>query len=491
MLTLKHGVLAGSFSLLNQLFRRLVGIVSLIILARVLTPEDFGIVAIALIFLNFVDVVTETGSKNYLLSRETLTDEMVYTSWTLNFIIKNVVALCLAFSSYFISDYYNDERLIPIILVFSLQIFISTLNSPTIIYKYKQQDLAAIVKWQMLYRLVSTGVTIAIAVIYESYWALVIGQLLNVCFTTVATYFISPSVPRFSLINVRAQWLFARWIMPQSLVNFFRSQIDAIYVSAVFDKAAMGAYNSMRYYANIPSTMLINPLLGVLLTQLSEFKHYNDYFAKQLQVAIFSLAFICAPVVYLIYEHSYSVVLIVLGEKWIQYSDLLAIFSIFTVVMTINNFISQVAMLRDETRFLLFYSILSLALQVLLFMLVDFENVFQLAEYKIAIDIFAAAIFYFFILTRAITIRSTLAITLLILPSILFIIVAGQITTQIVDLKSSLIDFFVKCFTTGIIYLVLQFIFIFVCRYRIYCCNYIVNKVLLSGLRLIKRKYLT
>lgn len=488
MLTLKSGVLAGSLSVLNQLFRRLVGIASLIILARVLTPEDFGIVAIALIFLNFVDVVTETGSKNYLLSREKLDDDMVHTSWTLNFAIKNVVALVLAFSSYFIASYYEDTRLIPIILVFSLQIFIGTLSSPTILYKYKNQDLAAIVKWQIVYRLITTAVTIAIAIIYQSYWALVLGQLLNVIFSTASTHFISPCVPRFSMKNIKAQWIFAKWIMPQSLVNFFRSQIDAIYVSANFDKAAMGAYNSMRYYANIPSTMAINPILGVLLTQLSEFKNYKEYFAKQLQVTIFALGFICAPVVFLIYEHAYDVVSIVLGAKWIEYSSLLATFSIFTVVMTINNFITQVAMLRDETRFLLFYSILSLGMQVLLFTVVDFESVYQLAEYKVAMDVFAAFGFYFFILSRAIDIRPTITISLLILPSILFVITAGTVSSQFVHIENLTLNFLVKCVATGALYVMLQLVFVIAFKSKIYSCEYIVNKVLISGSRMINRK---
>lgn len=489
MLTLKDGVRAGSLSVLNQIFRRMIGIFSLIILARALTPEDFGIVAIALIFLNFVDVITQTGSTNYLLSRDKLTDEMVHTSWTLNFLLKNAVALLLGSSGYFIASYYDDIRLFPIILVFSLQILIGTLSSPTIVYKYKNQDLAAIVKWQIGSRVITTGVTIGIAVIYKSYWALVIGQLLNVFSTTVSSYYISPSVPKFSLANIRPQWLFSRWILPQSLLNFFRSQMDAIYVSTIFDKASMGAYNSMRYYANIPSTMLIDPAIGVSLTQLSEFKNHIDYFSKQLQVAIFSLALVCAPIVYLMHEHAYTLVSILLGKKWTVYSDLLATFSIFTLVMTVNNFISQVAMLRDETRFLLIYSIISLVLQLLLFALIDFENIFQLAKYKIAVDVIAAMIFYFFILARIIKIGSTITITLLVLPPILSVIAASYVSSQLISMDNQLVHFVVLCFTTGIIYLALQFAFIYALKSRIYCCEYIFNRVLLPGLRQIARKY--
>ena len=147
-------------------------------MARILSPEDYGLVAIALIFLNFIDVISNTGGKSYLLSQETLTDELVYTSWTLGFLLKGTLSVLLAISSYPISLYYDDPRLMPIILVFSLQSFIGLLGSPGMIYKYKNQELGAITKWQIISRFVTTGITISIAIIYETYWALVIGQFL-------------------------------------------------------------------------------------------------------------------------------------------------------------------------------------------------------------------------------------------------------------------------------------------------------------------------
>ena len=84
MLTVRSGFIAMLMTVLTQLSRRLVGIVSLVILARILTPDDYGLVAIALIFLNFIVVISNTGGGNYLLSREIITEESVMTNWTLN-----------------------------------------------------------------------------------------------------------------------------------------------------------------------------------------------------------------------------------------------------------------------------------------------------------------------------------------------------------------------------------------------------------------------
>lgn len=208
--------------MLNQLIRRMIGIVSLIILARVLTPEDFGLVAIALIFLNFVNVVTEVGGQAYLLSRERIDDQQVLSNWTLRFLINNSVALALALSSGLISIFYAEPRLIPIILVFSVQIFVNSVSSPGLIYLHKYQKLGALIRWQIASRFVTTGLTIAIAVIYETYWALVIGQFSITLSGCIVSYVVAPLKPRFTLVNIKEQWEFSKWILPQSISNFFR-----------------------------------------------------------------------------------------------------------------------------------------------------------------------------------------------------------------------------------------------------------------------------
>ena len=122
MLTARSGIIAIMLSVLTQLSRRLIGIVSLVILARILKPEDYGLVAIALIFLNFIVVISNTGGVSYLLSRETLTEDHVMTNWSLNLVLKGGLALLLALSSYPISLFYDDSRLMPIILVLSLHL---------------------------------------------------------------------------------------------------------------------------------------------------------------------------------------------------------------------------------------------------------------------------------------------------------------------------------------------------------------------------------
>jgi lipopolysaccharide exporter len=476
LLSLKHGIIASSLNVINQLVRRMVGIVSLIILARVLTPEDFGLVAVALIFLSFVEVVTNIGGKAYLLSREKINDELVFSNWTLQFIIKNSVAALLAIASIFIADFYDDPRLTPILLVFSLQILVSTFSSPGIIYKYKTQDLGAITRWQIISRFVTTGITIFIAVVYETYWALVIGQFSVMLSDVIASYAVAPLKPRFTLKNAREQWVFSRWIMPQSLINFFRSQMDTLYVSFIFDKAIMGAYNSMRYYANIPATLFIQPIISTTLTQFSEFKNNHNYFIKQLQVTFFCLAAIAAPIMYLIIKHHTIIVNIVLGDKWVEYSALLGIFSLIVFLTTMNSILSQIVMLKDATRLLLFYSILCVCAQGLIFTLVEFRDVYQLAKFKIGADVLLSVIFYVYIVWSLLSLSALWVITIPIFLTISCVALASVLSDYLPHLQNEVFNFFLHCFIFCFIYVVILGGLMYLLRSKVYSFDYILKK---------------
>ncbi len=477
MLTVEQGIAASLYNLLTQVTRRVIGIFSLMILARLLTPEDFGLVAIALIFLNFVDVISQSGGRQYLLSRNNLEDYQVHTNWTMNFILKNSLALLLAISSLFVADFYQDDRLVPIILVLSLQVFVLSMQSPGIIYKYKNQDLKAIMQWNLVSRLVTTGITISIAVFYKSYWALIIGQFMVASSTVIMSYVLAPKVPVFSLSNFKPQWSFSKWILPQSLVNFGKTQFDTIYVSTIFDKAVMGAYNSIRYYGNIPATMLVKPAFGTFLAQASQFKNTPSYFEKQLQVVFYLIGIICFPIISLIYQQYDFLVLLILGQQWIGYAELLGVFSFFTIVVALNHVVANIAMLKDKTFMLLLYSIFAMIVQIVVLVAVDFEDVFELAKYKIAIDIFSVFIFFVLVVYLLVSKIAVLILSSVMSISVIFVLVSGFIAQQ-VSFYNVWVNFILQCTITLFIFGLLHLVTILLFKDKVHCFAYIHNLML-------------
>lgn len=473
MLTVRTGLIASSLAMLTQISRRMIGIVSLIILARILTPEDYGLVAIAMLFINFISVISDTGGRGYLMSRGEITDEIVLTNWTINVILRGILATLLALSSIPIAHYYDDSRLIPIIIVCSFQIVLGTLSSPGMAYKYKNQELGAITTWNIISRFVTTGITIAIAVVFETYWALVLGQFLVTFSAFLMSYIIAPMRPRFCLVGFRSQLNFSKWILLQSVVNYFRSQIDAIFVSAAFPKAIMGAYNSMRYYAMIPATMLVSPAVSQLLTQFSQFKDNKTYLERQIQVVLLTLSLVCAPILYVMITQEEFLVRFVLGEKWVEYSSLLAVFSIQTLVMAFNTILSNIIMLKDKTRFLFVYSVVSTLLQCLMFFIVDFKDIYQLAVYKISLDLLTAAIFFMLVVWTMLGKSAFSSLLLPMIPAGLFIYLVHLGGSSVLPTVINFGTFVLQVSAVGVGFFLANYLLMWLLKDRVHCYGYL------------------
>ena len=336
MLNFKDAFRASAITSIDNFMKRLISLLSMIVLARILSPEDFGLVAISMLALGFVQEATALGGRAYLLSQKSICDDEVFTSWTIGVLVRSFFVLVLLLGSGAISDYYDDERVAPLIYAAASVIVLEFLANPKMIYRHKAQNIVSVVKLGLFTKVCSTAVALLVATYYETYWALMLAHIFRALTFTIGTYFLEPCLPRMTLVNFRPQWEFCKWFAPRSLLNFVRSQLDTFFVSSVYEKAVLGGYNSMKYYTSIPSQILISPLVGPMLTQFSEMKGNRNYLEGQLSVSLLIFFIVSFPLMSLMIIFSEPAINVVLGEKWMEYSRLFNVFSIsiFSVGLT-------------------------------------------------------------------------------------------------------------------------------------------------------------
>ena len=132
----------------------------MLVLARFLTPEDFGIVAMATITAFFFDVIGETGTPQYIAQKDTITSEDVNTAWTLNLIFKAACFVCFILAIPLISAYSENELIEPVLYCISLVIPLGALISPGLIVQSRNLNYKPITKLSIIEKLVSICVTI-------------------------------------------------------------------------------------------------------------------------------------------------------------------------------------------------------------------------------------------------------------------------------------------------------------------------------------------
>jgi len=343
----------------ESILNKLIGLISTLILARVLLPEDFGIVAIATIVIGFFQILSDTGSVQYLLKKDVINKSDINTSFTINLLIRAGVCCCMCGLSFFFADWYDDQRLILLIVIMAAVFFVKTFESPGIIYLKRAQNYSKIVKVNVVAKLLSVTVAVSVALVYESYWALVAGQATNALISTVGSYVVIPFSPKLQLTNARKQWVFSGWMIPQSILGYFRTQLDTILVSSTFGKSELGSYHTMKYLAFMPSAYLIVPIAQTFLVELRKAKINHNYFCKQYNASLILVLLLALPICSFLFRFHESAVGMLLGENWIKYSELVAALSLLIPASAIFHHCCRTIIIYDKPKHIFIYEIMS------------------------------------------------------------------------------------------------------------------------------------
>jgi lipopolysaccharide exporter len=408
MSNLKKGVFASLLLVSQSILDKLIGLVSTLVLARVLLPEDFGIVAIATLTVGFFEILSNTGSVQYLLRAHKINDSDVNTAWTINILLRLVLALALYGSSFFASSYYEDPRLQNLMLALALVYFVEAWHNPGIIYLKRKQEYASIFKVTVSGKVLAVCSAISIAVIYESYWALVVSQAVSKISMVIGYYIIYPFKPKFELRNAKKQWAFSGWIVPQSILGYFRTQLDTFLASSLFGKAELGSYYTMKYIAHIPTSHIILPMTESFLVEMRRVSVDVHNFKKIYNSALLIALLIAAPISSFLYYFHELTTLVLLGEQWTKYSKLLAGFSLLIISATLHQHCCKTLIIFNKPKHILIYEITTFIIIYSILFMVGFGDVMVFTYVRVGIEQLLSLCFLLYVSLKYTDVKTTL-----------------------------------------------------------------------------------
>lgn len=391
---LKKGVFSSILLLVKNLSDKLIGLVSTLILARILAPEDFGIIAIATLVMGLLEALSETGSASYLLKEDYIDDEKVNTAWTLNLILKSTLVVVLIALVPNVKTFYNDLRVQNVLLALTFLFWLKALANPGISYLSRNQNYGKQVQVALFGKVLSVIAAVIAAFIYESYWALVVGEGMKTFILVASSYLISPHRPRFQLTNVKAQLGFSIWMIPQSIAGYTRTQLDTFIVSSHFGQAALGSYHTMKYIAFIPSSHILLPLSWPFLVEIRAVVHDKQLFLNRAIGSSLLLLIICIPLTAILCTQSKAVTLFLLGSQWIEYHYILSLFSLLIPAFVLTNEGNRLLILSGMTKQLFFVDLLRSIIVYGGVFCIGFENIQNFISNFIALEVILAVIYY-------------------------------------------------------------------------------------------------
>ena len=308
-----------------RMISRSIGMVSTLILARVLVPSDFGIVAMANTFSAIIDSLSQIGVQDALVRRGDNDRNLFDTAFTLQAGRGVITFAVLAASGPLASWWFGEPRLVSMMFVLGAISLVSSFENVGISEFRRGMRYSMVFSLLTVPRILSVIVAIAAALLLKSYWALLIGSGTSAVIRTIMTYVVHPYRPQLSLSGWRKLAGFSFWIWAACVVSIMWDRIDVFVLGPVFGQARLGLYIIALELAILPLTEIVVPVSDALFAGFSRAHKGDGSSVHHAPLVATMLVMVIAPITITISCASGYVVAVLLGPHWAPASPLVSI----------------------------------------------------------------------------------------------------------------------------------------------------------------------
>ena len=342
---------------------RLIGFVSTLVLARLLVPEDFGLVAMVSVLIGLADTLFDLGTGIALVQNKSPTRAHYDTAWTLGWIQSLIGMLVVMAAAPYAADYFHEPRVRNLAMVMALTFPLSAAANIGVVTFQKEMRFEREFQLFFAVRVFSFVVTLVAAWLMRSYWALVIGTLAGRVCNAVLSYVMHPMRPRLSLEKFAEIFGFSQWMLLRSILHFLDNRLHVAVVGNRAEAAVVGTYSLADEVASLPTTELLAPLNRVLFPAFVQVKDNLSELKRTFLLSQSIQAAIGIPTGVGIALVANEAVPLLLGDKWLAAIPFLQVMAMANVISAIAVSATYVLYALGRARMLAFYSVF----QVMLF----------------------------------------------------------------------------------------------------------------------------
>ena len=321
-----------------------------IILARLLSPKEYGIISLITIFIALATVFVQSGLNTSLIQKDDA-DELDFSSvFYLSLAIAAVLYMTLYFSAPAISRFYNNPILVPIVRILSFTLFFGAVNSV---------QMAVVSRTMMFKRyffsslggVIGSG-TVGVLLAYKGFgvWALVAQQLSSNFLTTAILWFTVKWRPILAFSFTRMKKLFSYgWkLLISGLLDTFFKNIYGLVIGKLYDAKSLGYFNRGQQFPVVIASNLDGSIQSVMLPALSSRQNDVDSVKRLMRRAMRTSSYILMPLMVGLAAVAKPMVSVLLTDKWLPCVPFLqlacisyALYPIHTANLTAINAIGR------------------------------------------------------------------------------------------------------------------------------------------------------
>jgi len=335
----KQSLHGGAVTLTSQGLMFFIQLGSTMVLARILKPQDYGMMAMVVAVTGLAGVLSNLGLSTATIQRADINHAQVSTLFWINTGVGALVTLAVAVLSPVVAWFYQTPELVWMTLALSSNFFINGLAVQHSALLNRQMRFYSLAKIQVFSTLMGIGTAIVAAKYGLGYWALVLNSLVTSATSVFGTWVASgwvPGRPCFSA-DVKSMVKFGADIVGFNVINYFARNLDNVLIGRYSGSAALGLYSKAYQLLMMPITNLRDPMTKVAMPALSRLQHepeqYRNYYMKYISI----LAFVSMPLVVFMFVCSDQLIRLLLGPQWLGASDLFKILAIAAFIQPVST----------------------------------------------------------------------------------------------------------------------------------------------------------
>lgn len=345
----KKGLKSSAWNFLNLLTNQLRNFIVTLILARLLTPADFGLVSMAMVLNAILDFFVDFGFSSAIIRKDKITEVEISTVFWLNIAIGGICTLLVFSCAPVFAWFYEMPKLENVVRVTSWSFFISSLGTLQTAIFQRSLNFRAPFKAKLISSIASGILGIVLALCGFGVWALVFSNLSGWMLYSGTIWLISTWRPKFIFKprNVGDMVSFGWKVTLSTLINRVFKQMDTLIIGKIYSAASLGLFNRAQSLNYLVIDYSFSSIRSVMLPALSKLQNDNEalcYSMLKLLNVISFLTFLFAGLMYLCAD---DLIILLYGSQWegaIEIFQILGLFSIsmclpvvFDTVMTVAN----------------------------------------------------------------------------------------------------------------------------------------------------------
>jgi lipopolysaccharide exporter len=331
-----------------------IGLVSTIVLARLLAPGDFGLIAIAMMLISALQLLFAFNFDVHLIQNANAGRDQFDTVWTFNVLFGLFCGLMLTGLAHWVALFYLEPRLEAVIYTLALGCVAAGFSNIGPIIFRREMRFDREFKFMLGKRLAPVLVTIPIALWLHSYWALAIGQLTGTLAAVLLSYYVSAYRPRFSLKAKAELFHASKWLVVNNMLGFLNGRAAEFVIGKFAGVTGLGIYTVSSEISTLPTTELVAPINRAAFPGYSRLAHDIDQLRNSFLGVISMIALFALPAGLGIVAVADLMVPAVLGLKWLDAIPLIQVLAIYGVLQSLQSNIGYVYLAVGRPRLITF-----------------------------------------------------------------------------------------------------------------------------------------